>query len=101
MVNRMTTDEALALIASSGYQLGSLSQSSRGWEVILWSGPIGYSTYTVATADSPALALESARLHMQATGGTELDCNAPKIKLDLHSFLKNLVPPPEPIKRRI
>lgn len=97
----MTTDEALALIASSGYQLGSLSQSPRGWEVIIWSGSIGYSTYTVATADSPALALTLATESMHTTGGTELDCNAPKIKLDLSAFLANLVPPPEPIKRRI
>lgn len=97
----MTTDEALALLAASGYSLGSLSQSPRGWEVILWSGPIGYSSYSASTAASPALALHSAYLDLRTTGGTELDCNAPKIKLDLHSFLANLVPPPEPIKRRI
>lgn len=97
----MTTDDALASLAASGYQLGSLSQSSRGWEVIIWSGSIGYSTYASATASSPADAISTAMLHLRSTGGTELDCNAPKIKLDLHSFLKNLVPPPEPIKRRI
>lgn len=97
----MTTDDALILLAASGYTLGSLSQSPRGWEVILWSGPIGYSTYAIATADSPALALSTARLHLQSTGGTELDSNAPKIKLDLHSFIKSITPPAEPIKRRI
>lgn len=97
----MTTDEALALVTASGYTLGSLSQSPRGWEVILWSGPIGYSTYAAATANSPAKSIYSAMLHLQTSGGTELDSNAPKIKLDLHSFLKNLVPPAEPIKRRI
>ena len=97
----MTTDDALALLATSGYTLGSLSQSPRGWEVILWSGPIGYSSYAVATADSPALAIIHAITTLQTTGGIELDCNAPKIKLDLHSFLANLVPPAEPIKRRI
>lgn len=97
----MTTDSALASIASAGYSLGSLSQSPRGWEVILWSGPIGYSTYAAATADSPALAISAAMLHLQTTGGTELDSNAPKIKLDLHSFLANIIPPAEPINRRI
>ncbi len=97
----MTTDDALAALASTGYTLGSLSQSPRDWEVILWSGQIGYSTYSTATADSPAKALEAARLHLQSSGGTELDCNAPKIKLDLHSFIKSITPPAEPIKRRI
>ena len=97
----MTTDEALALLAASGYVLGSLSQSPRGWEVILWSGPIGYSTYAAATADSPAKSIYSAYLHLRTTGGTELDSNAPKIKLDLHSFIKSITPPAEPIKRRI
>ena len=97
----MTTDEALALVTASGYTLGSLSQSPRGWEVILWAGPIGYSPYSASTAASPAAALHSAMLDLQTSGGTELDSNAPKIKLDLHSFLKNLVPPAEPIKRRI
>ena len=97
----MTTDDILTLIAASGYSLGSLSQSPRGWEVILWSGPIGYSTYSAATASSPAAAISAAMLHLQTTGGTELDCNAPKIKLDLHSFIKSITPPAEPIKRRI
>ena len=97
----MTTDDALTLITVSGYSLGSLSQSPRGWEVILWSGPIGYSSYAASTADSPAKALHSAMLHLQTTGGTELDSNAPKIKLDLHSFIKSITPPAEPIKRRI
>jgi len=97
----VTTDDILALIASADYQLGSLSQSPRGWEVILWSGPIGYSTYAASTAASPALALHSAYLNLRTSGGTELDCNAPKVKLDLQSFLANIIPPPEPIKRRI
>jgi hypothetical protein len=97
----MTTDDILTLIAASGYTLGSLSQSPRGWEVILWSGPIGYSTYAAATANSPALAISAAMLHLRTTGGTELDSNAPKIKLDLHSFIKSITPPAEPIKRRI
>ena len=97
----MTTDDILTLIAASGYSLGSLSQSPRGWEVILWSGPIGYSTYAAATAASPAKALHSAMIDLQTSGGTELDSNAPKIKLDLHSFLANIIPPAEPIKRRI
>ena len=97
----MTTDDILTLIAASGYSLGSLSQSPRGWEVILWSGPIGYSTYAAATAASPAKALHSAMIDLQTSGGTELDSNAPKIKLDLHSFLANIIPPAEPINRRI
>lgn len=97
----MTTDDILTLIAASGYVLGSLSQSPRGWEVILWSGPIGYSTYAAATAASPAKALHSAMIDLQTSGGTELDCNAPKIKLDLQSFLANIIPSAEPIKRRI
>lgn len=97
----MTTDFALASLAAAGFTLGSLSQSPRGWEVIIWSGPVGYSSYTVATAASPALAITHAITTMQSTGGTELDCNAPKIKLDLSAFLANLVPPAEPIKRRI
>ena len=97
----MTTDDALASLASANYTLGSLSQSPRGWEVIIWSGPIGYSTYSVSTAASPALAITNAIVTMQSTGGTELDSNAPKIKLDLSSFLKSIIPPAEPIKRRI
>lgn len=97
----MTTDDALASLASANYTLGSLSQSPRGWEVIIWSGPIGYSSYAVATATSPADAITCAKNNMSSTGGTDLDSNAPKIKLDLSSFLKSIIPPAEPIKRRI
>jgi hypothetical protein len=100
-VTSLPVEYYLDKIIEAGYSLGSLSQSPRGWEVILWSGPIGYSSYAASTADSPAKALHSAMLHLQTTGGTELDSNAPKIKLDLHSFIKSITPPAEPIKRRI
>lgn len=101
----MTTDEALALLASAGYSLGSLSQSPRGWEVTLWSGPVGYSNYTCATASSPAIALTTALSDLRSTGGKSLECNEvidkTEIRSALDSILARLTPPSEPIKRRI
>lgn len=101
----MTTDEALALLAASGYVLGSLSQSPRGWEVTLWSGTVGYSNYTCATASSPAIALTAALSDLRSTGGKSLECNEvidkAEIRSALDSILARLAPPSEPIKRRI
>lgn len=101
----MTLESILAILAAESFQIGSLSQSPRGWEVTLWSGPVGYSNYTCATASSPAIALTTALSDLRNTGGKPLECNEvidkAEIRSALDSILARLAPPSEPIKRRI
>jgi len=66
-----------ALLSLAPYRLGSLSQSLRGWEVVLWSGQIGYSTYAATHGDSPSQALALAIAILDSGEGKTLDCNEP------------------------
>ena len=92
----MTSDPLLATIAhanSLGYRIGSASQSSRGWELTLWSGQVGYSDYVCTHDLSLSRAIELA-IDAFADGlGKSLDANQPKItNFDLNSILANLRP---------
>ena len=56
----------------------SISTSSRGWEVILWSGSIGYSTYGVGHGLTPSEALAMAQNDLSLSPHS-LDCNTLKL----------------------
>jgi hypothetical protein len=89
------------LLSLPPYRLGSLSHTSRGWEVLLWSGPIGYSTYAVGShPSSPYSALTSALLNLRDNPLT-LECNEPKASYSSLSALFAKPSVPLDFKKRI
>jgi len=89
-----------SLLALAPLRLGSLSSSPRGWEVILWSGPIGYSTYGVGHGLTPSEALASAQSDLR-TSPHSLDCNEPKASYSSLSALFSQPKVPFDFKKRI
>ena len=72
----MTLDHLFLKARLAGYTIGQLSQTPRGWDIILWSGPIGYSTYaTPAYSPSPHTALLTAIDILDRGEGHTLACN--------------------------
>ena len=75
----MNNLDTILLACASPYTIGQIAQSPRGWEVTLWSGQIGYSSYACATATNLRSALSSAAT-LLSLGGTELESNLPVIR---------------------
>jgi hypothetical protein len=92
----MTESNLPSLIAhanSLGYRIGNAAQSSRGWELTLWSGQVGYSDYICTHDLSLSRAIELA-IDAFANGlGKSLDANLRKVTtFELNSILANLRP---------
>ena len=92
----MTESDLPSLIAhanSLGYCIGNAAQSSRGWELTLWPGQVGYSDYVCTHDISLSRAIELA-IDAFADGlGKSLDANLPKVSsFELNSILANLRP---------
>ena len=92
----MTESNLPSLIAhanSLGYRIGNAAQSSRGWELTLWSGQVGYSDYVCTHDLSLSRAIELA-IDAFANGYYKsLDANLPKVSsFELNSILANLRP---------
>ena len=72
-----------------------LKQTSRGWDILLWEGSIGYSRYVHASHTSPHLAIRLAIDLSSAGQWHELDTHIPTCALDpsMHTLLDALVQP--------
>ena len=78
---------------SLGYRIGNAAQSSRGWELTLWSGQVGYSDYVCTHDLSLSRAIELAIDSFDNGLGKSLDANLPKVSyFELNSILANLRP---------
>ena len=94
-----TLDALLTECDAKGYRL-NLYSSARGWEVLLWDGPTGYSPYTVANDPSPTLALRRAIDSLDRGEGRILDCNQPAAgPPDLSALFADLIPQSSPLPK--
>ena len=89
----MNLPSTIAHANSLGYRIGSASQSSRGWELTLWSGQVGYSDYVCTSHESLSRAIELAIADFDSGLGKSLDANLRKVTtFELNSILANLRP---------
>lgn len=89
----MTLSATIAHANSFGYRIGNAAQSSRGWELTLWSGQVGYSDYVCTHDLSLSRAIELAIDAFDNGLGKSLDANLPKVSsFELNSILANLRP---------
>ena len=100
----MTLDHLFLKARLAGYTIGQLSQTPRGWDIILWSGPVGYSTYaSPAYSPSPHSALLTAIDILDRGEGSTLACNAIATEAttsNLREILTRLKPAQPAIHRR-
>lgn len=89
----MTLSATIAHANSLGYRIGNAAQSSRGWELTLWSGQVGYSDYVCTHHESLSRAIELAIDDFDSGLGKSLDANLRKVTtFELNSILANLRP---------
>lgn len=90
----MTLDSLFDEAATLGL-IFDLKQTSRGWDILLWEGSIGYSRYVHAIHTSPHHALRLAIDLSLRAAWHELDTHIPTCALDpsMQSLLEALVQP--------
>ena len=89
----MSLSRTIAHANALGYRIGNAAQSSRGWELILWSGQVGYSDYVCTCHENLSRAIELAIAEFDLGNGKSLDSNLRKVtNFELSSILANLRP---------